>query len=82
MTKGNEYKQPHVDDIIFVGFLGLAFLRKKNRSFCLLMLFSKNVFIIIGSKFFDDNLNFELILAPGCEFLSAKCAQFPLTFTK
>ena len=46
------------------------------------MFFSKNAFIIIGSKFFDDNLNFELILAPGCEFLSAKCAQFPLTFMK
>ena len=46
MTKSNEYKQPHVDDIIlFVCFLGLAFLRKKKRSFCLLMPFSKNVFI-------------------------------------
>ena len=32
-------------------------------------------FIIIRFKHFWRNLNIELILAPGCEFLSAKCIQ-------
>ena len=32
-------------------------------------------FIIIQFKHFWGNLNIELILAPGCEFLSAKCIQ-------
>ena len=32
-------------------------------------------------KYFHDNLNiFVVVLPPGCEFLSAKCVQFPLTF--
>ena len=38
-----------------------------------------NVFIIIRLKDFYDNLNIVVALAPGIEFLSSKCAQFPLT---
>ena len=41
-----------------------------------------NVFMIIRFKHFHDSLNIELILAPSCEFFSAKSHQFPLTFTK
>ena len=33
-------------------------------------------------KHFHDSLNIVVILAPGCEFLSAKCAQFSVTFTE
>ena len=33
-------------------------------------------------KHFLDSLNIALILAPGCEFFSAKFVQFPLTFTE
>ena len=29
-----------------------------------------------------DSLNIVVNLAPGCEFFSAKCAQFPITFTE
>ena len=38
------------------------------------------VFMIIQFKHFHDSLNIELTLALGCEFLSAKFVQFPLTF--
>ena len=31
-------------------------------------------------KYFHDSLSLVVILAPGCEFFSAKCAQFPLAF--
>ena len=41
----------------------------------------KNVFMIIRSKYLHGSLNIVVILAPGREFFSAKCAQFPLTFT-
>ena len=30
-------------------------------------------------KHFYGSPNIELILAPGCEFFSAKCVQFALT---
>ena len=33
-------------------------------------------------KHFHDGLNIVEVLAPGREFFSAKCAQFPLTFTE
>ena len=33
-------------------------------------------------KFFYDNLNIVVILAPGRESFSTKCAQFPLTSTE
>ena len=33
-------------------------------------------------KNFPYNLNIVVILTPGCEFFSAKCAQFPLIFTE
>ena len=36
--------------------------------------------MIIRLKYFYDILNVAVILAPGHEFCSAKCAQFPLTF--
>ena len=38
--------------------------------------------MIIPLKYFHDNLNIVVILAPGCEFFTAKCIQFPLTFTE
>ena len=38
--------------------------------------------MIIQFKYFHDSLNIEVILTPGCEFFSTKCAQFPLTFTE
>ena len=41
-----------------------------------------NVFMIIRFKYFRDSLNIVLILAPACEFFSAKSDQFPLTFTE
>ena len=33
-------------------------------------------------KYFNDSLNIVVILAPGRDFFSAKCVQFPLTFTE
>ena len=33
-------------------------------------------------KTFSNSLNIVVILAPAREYFSAKCAQFPLTFTK
>ena len=41
-----------------------------------------NVFIIIRLKYFHYSLVIVVILAPDREFFSAKCAQFPLTFTE
>ena len=41
-----------------------------------------NVFMIIRLKYFHDSLNIVVILAPDYEFFSAKCVQFPLTFTE
>ena len=38
--------------------------------------------MIIQLIYFYDSLNIVVILAPGREFFSAKCAQFPLTFTE
>ena len=32
------------------------------------------------NKHFHDSLNFVVILTLSCEFFSAKCAQFSLTF--
>ena len=34
------------------------------------------------TKSFYDNLNIVVILAPGRESFSTKCAQFPLTSTE
>ena len=31
--------------------------------------------MIIWLKYFHDSLNVEVILAPGCELISAKCAH-------
>ena len=50
---------------------------KVNRMF--LKYFYGNTNVI---KIFHDSLNIGLILAPGREFLFAKCVQFPLTFTE
>ena len=36
--------------------------------------------MIIQFKHFHDSLNIVVILTPRCEFFSAKCAQFILTF--
>ena len=38
--------------------------------------------MIIRLKYFHDNLNIVVILAPGREFFTAKCAQFPLISVK
>ena len=38
--------------------------------------------MIIFFKHFHDSLSIVVILAPGCEFFSAKCAQLQLTFTE
>ena len=38
--------------------------------------------MIIRLKHFHNSLNIALILAPVREFFSAKCAQFPVTFTE
>ena len=38
--------------------------------------------MITHLKYFYDTLNIVVILAPGREFCSTKCAQFPLTFTE
>ena len=38
--------------------------------------------MIIRLKYFHDSLNIVVILDPGPEFFSAKCAQFLLTFTE
>ena len=38
--------------------------------------------MIIRFKHFNDCLNIVVILTVGCEFMPAKCAQFPLTFTE
>ena len=38
--------------------------------------------MITQLKYFYDTRNIVVILAPGHEFFPAKCAQFPLTFTK
>ena len=42
----------------------------------------QNVFMITRLKYFYDTLNTVVILAPGRELFSAKCTQFPLTFTE
>ena len=34
--------------------------------------------MIMRLKFFNDNPNVVLIVAPGYEFFSAKCIKFPL----
>ena len=36
--------------------------------------------MIMQLKYLHDSLNIVVILAPGREFFSVKCAQFPLTF--
>ena len=36
--------------------------------------------MITRFKHFHESLNIALILAPGCKFFSAECAQSPLTF--
>ena len=38
--------------------------------------------MIIQFKLFNDSLNIVVILAPGCEFFCAKCAQYSLTFNE
>ena len=38
--------------------------------------------MIIRLKYFHAGLHIAVILAPGCEFFSAKCIQFPFTFAK
>ena len=38
--------------------------------------------MITRLKYFPDNLNIAVILAPGRKFVSPKCVQFSLTFTK
>ena len=38
--------------------------------------------MIIRLKCFYDSLNIVVVLPPGCKFLSIKCTQFPLIFTK
>ena len=38
--------------------------------------------MIIRLKYFRDNLNIVVILAPARGFFSTKYAQFPLTFTE
>ena len=38
--------------------------------------------MITQFKHFHDGLNFVLILAPDCDFFSAKCVKFPSTFTE
>ena len=35
------------------------------------------VFMIKRLKYFHDNINIVVILAPGSEVFSAKCVQFP-----
>ena len=35
--------------------------------------------MIIPSKWFHYSLNIVMVLAPRCEFFSAKCDKFPLT---
>ena len=42
----------------------------------------QNVVMIIRSKYFHNSLNIVMILARGREYFSAKCTQFPLTFTE
>ena len=37
--------------------------------------------MIIRLKQFHDNLNIEVILAPGREFFSTKCGQFSFNFS-
>ena len=36
-------------------------------------------FMMIRLKYFHDNLNIVVILAPGCEFFTARGVQFPVT---
>ena len=36
--------------------------------------------MIIRLKDFHDSLNIVVILAPCCEFCSAECTRFPVTF--
>ena len=38
--------------------------------------------MIIRLKYFYDRLNIVVILAPGHEFFTGKCAKFPLRFTE
>ena len=38
--------------------------------------------MITQLKYFYDTQNIVVILAPGHELFSAKCAQFPLTFVE
>ena len=38
--------------------------------------------MIIRLKEFHGSLNIVVTLTPSCETFSAKCAQFPLTFTE
>ena len=53
----------------------MILMLKANRCF-------ENVFMIKTLKYFHDSLNIVVIFAPGREFFSAKCAQFPLAFTE
>ena len=50
----------------------------------ILMLKAKQMFLKCfydnAIKHFHDSLNIVVILAPGCELSSAKCAKFPLIF--
>ena len=51
----------------------------------ILILKAKQMFLkcfYITIKYFNNSINIVVILAPGHEFLSAKCVQFPLTFTE
>ena len=36
--------------------------------------------MIIQFKYLHESLNIVVVLAPGCEYFSAKCAQFFLAF--
>ena len=38
--------------------------------------------MIMRLKYFHDSLNIEVILAPGTETFSSKCAEVSLTFTQ
>ena len=52
----------------------------------ILMLKAKQMFLKCSddnmNKHFHDSLNIVVILARGRKFVSAKCAQFHLTFTE
>ena len=71
--------------MFFLDFLAWLFKKGKTIACYILIFFSSELLFFlmkITLKYFHDGLNIVMTLAPGSDFFSAKCAQFPLTFNE